>query len=49
MQKSIMTNKWLEPHIDCQEVIEGPSLTRVDQEGWNIKIKSNKVDEWFRG
>ena len=42
-----MTNMWLKPKSDHEEVIKCPSLTKVDQEGWRIKTRWNQVEEWY--
>ena len=41
---SKMTYRWLEPKNDYVKVTECLSLTRVDHEGYNIKIRSNQVE-----
>ena len=38
-----MSNRWLEPKNDYKKLIKCPSLTRVDPEGYSIKIRSKMI------
>ena len=42
-----MIDRLLEPKNDYYRVTEYPSLTRADPKGYNIKIRSKRVERWF--
>ena len=44
---SKIIDRWLEPNFDYKVETKCPNLTRVDLEGYSIKIRSKWVERWF--